>query len=191
METLQTIAQRRSVRKYNDRPVSDEAIRKILDAAMRAPSGLNLQPWYFVVVKSEEKRRELLSVMENVSIKISDELDTRFAKHPEVAAETKQFIRHLGNAPVMLLVFLLRDDYPDEHTATLSVAAATENALLAARDLNLGTCWLTASNQTGYSDEIREKFAPGKGRLIATISLGYTDEFPQAVRLKENRYTIV
>ena len=44
METLQTISARRSVRKYNDRPVSDEDIQKILDAAMKAPSGLNLQP---------------------------------------------------------------------------------------------------------------------------------------------------
>lgn len=191
METLQTISARRSVRKYNDRPVSDEDIQKILDAAMKAPSGLNLQPWYFVVVKSEKKRQELLGIMENVSVKIAEELDTRFAKHPEVAAETKQFIRCLGNAPVMLLVFLLRDDYPDEHTAILSVAAATENALLAARDLDIGTCWLTASNQTGYSDEIRERFAPGKGRLIATVSLGHTDAWPKAVKQKENRFTIV
>lgn len=101
MDTLEAIAQRRSVRKYADRPISEADLDTILRSALAAPSGLNLQPWYFVAVKSPEKRRELLQVMDEVSTKIAGELEQRFAKHPEVAAETRQFIRTLGNAPVI------------------------------------------------------------------------------------------
>lgn len=193
MDALETIAQRRSVRKYADRPISDTDLETILTAAMAAPSGLNLQPWYFVAVRTPEKRQELLQVMDQVSVKIAGELEQRFAEHPEVAAETRQFIRTLGNAPVILLAFMMQDDYQDEKTVLQSVSAALENALLAARSLGIGSCWLTAAEQTGYNDAIRERFAPGKGSMVAMASLGYpeSENWPRPVKRREGRFTIV
>lgn len=193
MDTLDTIAQRRSVRKYADRPISDVDLDTILRSALAAPSGLNLQPWYFVAVRTPEKRQELLQLMEQVSVKIADELEQRFASHPEVAAETRQFIRTLGDAPVILLAFMMRDDYQDEKTVLQSVSAAVENALLAARSLGIGSCWLTAAEQTGYNDEIRAHFAPGKGDLVAMVSLGYPQQelWPRPVKRREGRFIIV
>jgi nitroreductase len=60
METLDVIGLRRSVRQYTTRPISDADIQTILQAGLSAPSGLNLQPWYFVAVKSSERRQECL-----------------------------------------------------------------------------------------------------------------------------------
>lgn len=191
MNVLDAITNRRSVRKYNDKPITDEELNIILQAAMSAPSGLNLQPWYFVAVRSEEKKQEILSIMDEVSVKISGELDARFAKHPQVAAETKAFIRSLGNAQVVLLVFMMRDDYEDMQTALESVAAAIENSLLAARSLEIGSCWLTAATQVGFSDEVRDRFAPGKGSLVATVTLGHTDTWPRPIKHKDGRYEII
>lgn len=193
MDTLEAIAQRRSVRKYADRPISEADLDTILHSALAAPSGLNLQPWYFVAVKSPEKRRELLQVMDEVSTKIAGELERRFAKHPEVAAETRQFIRTLGNAPVILLAFMLKDDYQDKKTVLQSVSAAVENALLAARSLGIGSCWLTAAEQTGYNDAIRDRFAPGKGDMVAMVSLGWpeSESWPRAVARKDGRFTVI
>ena len=172
---------------------SDTDLETILTAAMAAPSGLNLQPWYFVAVRTPEKRQELLQVMDQVSVKIAGELEQRFAEHPEVAAETRQFIRTLGNAPVILLAFMMQDDYQDEKTVLQSVSAALENALLAARSLGIGSCWLTAAEQTGYNDAIRERFAPGKGSMVAMASLGYpeSENWPRPVKRREGRFTIV
>ena len=187
METLDSILLRRSIRKYTQEPISDEAIHTILQSALSAPSGLNLQPWYFVVLKSPEKRKELFRIMEKVSDDISSELESRFEGHPEIIDETKKFIRTLGDAPAILLAFLLRDDYADPKTATLSVAAAVENALLAARDLGIGSCWLSAADQTGFGPVIRDHFAPGKGDLIAIVTLGYPEAWPKAVIRRENR----
>lgn len=193
MDTLEAIAQRRSVRKYADRPISEADLDTILRSALAAPSGLNLQPWYFVAVKSPEKRRELLQVMDEVSTKIAGELEQRFAKHPEVAAETRQFIRTLGNAPVILLAFMLKDDYQDKKTVLQSVSAAVENALLAARSLGIGSCWLTAAEQTGYNDAIRDRFAPGKGDMVAMVSLGWleSENWPRAVARKDGRFVVI
>lgn len=193
MDTLEAIAQRRSVRKYADRPISEADLDTILRSALAAPSGLNLQPWYFVAVKSPKKRRELLQVMDEVSTKIAGELEQRFAKHPEVAAETRQFIRTLGNAPVILLAFMLKDDYQDKKTVLQSVSAAVENALLAARSLGIGSCWLTAAEQTGYNDAIRDRFAPGKGDMVAMVSLGWpeSENWPRAVARKDGRFVVI
>ena len=191
METLEAIQLRRSVRRYLPDPVSDRDLETILQAGLSAPSGLNLQPWYFLALKSPEKRQELLDIMERVGGSIGEELSARFQDHPEVIAETTQFIRTLGNAPVILLVFLMRDDYADPRTALISASAAVENAILAARDLGIGSCWLTAANQTGYDTEVRDHFAPGKGELVATVTLGYPAKWPAAVARRKERWAIL
>lgn len=191
METLDTIRLRRSVRQYTQESISDEDLQTILLAGLSAPSGLNLQPWYFVVIKSAEKRHKLFTIMEAVSDRIAPELESRFPGHPDVISKTKNFIRTLGDAPVILLAFLMRDDYADPKTALISVSAAVENILLAARDLGIASCWLTAADQTGYGSVIRDYFAPGKGELVATVTLGHTDAWPNMVPRRENRFVIL
>jgi nitroreductase len=66
-----------------------------------------------------------------------------------------------------------------------------ENVLLAARDKNIGSCWLAAAEQTGYGDKIRDFFAPGKGDLVATVTLGYTENWPKAIERRAGRYIVV
>lgn len=56
MQTIDAIYARRSVRKYQNTMPSDEQITTILQAACMAPSATNLQPWYFVAMRSNEKR---------------------------------------------------------------------------------------------------------------------------------------
>lgn len=190
---MEIIRNRRSIRKFSDREISEEDLNTIIEAGMNAPSGLNLQPWYFVAVKSEEKRKELYTVMNEVGDKIMDELNERFAAHPEIIAETQTFIKTLGKAPVVLLAFLLKDDYQDPWTATQSVAAAMENSLLAARALGIGSCWLTAATQAGLNEKVEAMFAPRKGQLIATAALGYpeNDAWPKYLKRKEGRFEIL
>ncbi len=62
MNTLDAIAARRSIRKFQDTPIPDEMLRAILHAAIQAPSGKNRQPWRFVVVEGD-RRSEMLRIM--------------------------------------------------------------------------------------------------------------------------------
>ena len=62
-----TIYTARSIRRLKPDPIPDEIITKVLDAAIRAPSGSNAQSWVFVVVKDAEKRRQLGAIYKKAS----------------------------------------------------------------------------------------------------------------------------
>jgi len=55
----QTISERRTTPSFDERPIPDEDLKKILEAGLQAPSGFNMQPWRFVVVRSEEQKKKL------------------------------------------------------------------------------------------------------------------------------------
>ena len=59
MDALKVLLERRSIRKYRAVNVSDEVLQEIVEAGLYAPSGLNLQPWYFVVVRTPEKMTQV------------------------------------------------------------------------------------------------------------------------------------
>ncbi len=109
--TYDTILARRSTRKYTDEPVAPEEIRRLLEAAMAAPSANNEQPWHFIVVTE----RTLL-----------DQLATF---HP--------YGKMLFQAPLCIVVCA----EPSSDYWVQDCAAATENILLAATDMGLGAVW--------------------------------------------------
>lgn len=191
METTAALFGRRSVRNYTPQPITDSDLEEILRAGAMAPSGLDLQPWYFSALKSEDARSRFLQVMSGVCEQIIPELEERYARRPEVIRDTKRFLLSLGGAPVIILAFLLKDGYPNREAALLSTAAAIENILLAAYDRNLASCWLTAPVQAGFGPSIRDRFASGKGELVAVITLGYPEFWPKVPARREGRYAIV
>lgn len=191
METKDAIFGRRSVRKYLDKPVSDEDLMDIIQAGLAAPSGINLQPWYFVVVKSDEKMRELSEITGTVFGKFKPVLDKRFSRNPEAIDETKDFLNSMGGAKVCILVFLLKDDYEDRTTVIEGTSAAIQNMCLMAYDKGLATCWLTAAMKVGLGDTLREKFAPDKGEYLAMVTLGYPAVTPKMPPRREGRFEII
>lgn len=192
METSEVIFNRRSIRSYEDRPIADDVLTYILDAGMYAPSAVNYQPWFFVVIRSKEQRERLMKIMSQVSIRMEPSLHDRFPRNPEVVRDTTHFIRLLGGAPVCVLAFQLKPDYPKtQDTIVQSVSAAIENMLLAAWDRGIGSCWLTAPVEAEMSDELRHIFAPDKGPLMALLTFGYARQIPQMPRRKTGRYIII
>lgn len=115
---LKNILTRVSVRRFTDEPISDAQLTAILHAAMSAPSGVNKQPWEFIVVDD----RELL-------INLADALP---------------FAKMAGQAPVAIIVCGDSDrflDGPDSNLWEQDCSAASENILLAAHALGLGAVW--------------------------------------------------
>lgn len=191
METRECLLTRRSVRKYKSEPLSDELLAEILEPALAAPSGVNLQPWHFVVIRSPGAMADLKEIMGRVVEKFNPVLRERFAKNPETIAETQSFLTSLGGAPVCVLAFLLKEDYPDKPGAIQSVSAAVENLLLAAWDRGIGSCWMSAPQRMGFGPELRDRFAPGKGEFVAAVTLGRPDQTPKMPPRREGRYTFI
>ncbi|MDD4876669.1 MAG: nitroreductase family protein, partial [Dehalococcoidales bacterium] len=115
MDTIDAIFTRRSIRKYTKQLVSDEVIRKLLEAGMCAPSAGNRQPWCFVVIND----RRVLNEIPKYHI----------------------YSHMLKEAPVAILVC---SDLHKEMTGfgVEDCSAATQNILLAAHALGLGAVWL-------------------------------------------------
>ncbi len=189
MELKDAIYGRRSVRKYDSEEVSDSDIKEIMEAACWAPSAVNLQPWYFVVCKSDESMSKLCHIMGGSIFGLKKVLDGRFKSNPEVIDETIDFVKSLGGAKVCILTFLQKDHYDEELAAVQSAAAAIENIVLTAYSKGMASCWLTAPLHV--EKELRDEFAPDKGRLIAAITLGYSNVKPRAPRRKEGRFVII
>ena len=112
---LENIHARKSVRNYTEEPVSPEQVETILKAAMAAPSGRNLQPWRFVVVR-EQATKDKLAV---------------------------GFNKMIAKAPVVIVVCgqTTKKDGEPNNNWTADCAAATENLLLAAESIGLGAVW--------------------------------------------------
>lgn len=153
METLEAIATRRSIRRYQDQPVSEADLEKLLRAAMSAPSACNEQPWHFIVTRDKA-----------VKDRIPD-------YHPN-AASVKQ-------APLAILVCadLEQESYRDYWEQ--NCAAAVENLLLAARSLGLGTLWMGVYPREERIAGMRELFGlPERVMPFCVVAVGYPAEEP-------------
>ena len=113
MTAMECLMTRRSIRKYKSDPIPREVLEEILAAACCAPSAINMQHWYFVVIQSPDRMAEFREVMRRVMVAFHPVLEDRFQKHPETIQETESFLVSLGGAPVVVLAFFLKDDYPD------------------------------------------------------------------------------
>lgn len=191
MELRDAIFGRRSVRKYIEKPIEDDILKDILEGAVMAPSAVNLQPWYFLAVKSDDQMKKLRHIFVDISEKTRENLVKRFPNNPEVVGETLAFLNSLGNASVCVLAFLLKPGDEDDIALISSSSAAIQNLCLMAYDKGIGSCWMTAPIETGYSEIIRKEFAPEAGSLVAAVTLGYPGMTPKAPRRKDGRYTIV
>lgn len=187
MEAMECLLTRRSIRKYKSDPVPEDLLREVLEAALYAPSAINLQHWHFVVVRSPEKLEAFKGLMVRVQNKFHPVLAQRFESHPEAIRETETFLTGLGGAPVVVLAFFLKEEYPDRDGAMQSVSAAIENLMLAAWAKGLGTCWMSAAQRMGFGPEIQAAFAPGKGEFVSAVTLGWPDQEGKLPPRREGR----
>lgn len=177
MNIRQAMAERRSIRRFSDRPVDRTLIEQLLEAATLAPSGKNRQPWRFVVMEGAAKDR------------LADEL-SRAAQwmqehgHPTGSAANTARVMH--EAPVAILIY--NPDWTPEAEQepyfrlqalvdTQSDGAAIQNMLLAAEELGLGTLWIC---DIFFAQEAIAQWLGSKDQLIAAISVGYAAENPAA-----------
>ncbi len=184
MELREAIKGRRSVRKYKPDPVPKEVIEELFEYALWAPSGMNRQNWYFVVVTGK-MRDEIVKICERAYREyIGKKVEKVFSHKPHVVKETKSFFATLGGAPVVILAYA--DPGPEsEKTDIQSVSAAIQNLLLLAYEKGLGTCWMTGP--ISHAEEFNKLLGIKDKNFVALITLGYPDETPKVPKRKPGR----
>lgn len=191
MDALKVMLERRSIRKYRPVIVPDELLEEIVQAGLYAPSGMNMQPWHFVVVRTPERMLQIRAVMAVVAMRFNPLLQQRFAEHPEVITETNNFLLTLGGAPACVLAFAHKKDDSDRDNVIESTSAAIQNMQLAAWNRGVGSCWIGAPKYVDCGALFEAAFGAGHGEFIALLTLGYPAEDPKAHKRKGGRYTMI
>jgi coenzyme F420-0:L-glutamate ligase / coenzyme F420-1:gamma-L-glutamate ligase len=142
---------RRSIRRYQDRPVMKETVAQLLTAATWAPSAHNRQPWRFIVIEQQDSKERLAAAM---GAQLRRDLAADGWPPPAIEKDATRSYKRITGAPLPILLCLTLDDmdrYPDERRrrnemmmAVQSVAMAGQNLMLAAHSFGLGACWLCA-----------------------------------------------
>ncbi len=158
MDIMNIIKTRRSVRKYKNKLPKDSDIRKILEAGSWAPSGLNNQPWRFLVIKDKEKKDKLAG----------------FTKYCGI----------ILNAPLAIIVCMDAGSSYNRDKDLMAIGASIQNMLLEAHSLGLGGCWL--GEILNKKEEVEKFLGLDEDlEIVAVITLGYSNEkSPKGTRKK-------
>jgi F420 biosynthesis protein FbiB-like protein len=181
MDFFEVVHTQRSIRQFKSDAVPDEAIWKMIDAAIRAPSGSNTQPWSFLVVSDPDKKEVLArAVRESFG---DTEQARREAQQMDPARRRMRlasiaFRENVSSAPVLIIPCLVKPTSPTSDVNSLyagsSIYGAVQNMMLAARAQGLGTV-LTTFN-ISLEDLIRKEFGlPDEAKPVAVIPVGYPD----------------
>jgi len=149
---MQAIKERRSIRAYQNRPLPEDVLREVLEAARLAPSARNRQEWRFVVVQDEGQIRRV------------------------AAAAGQPFI---GTAPVIIAGVALNPERVMRcgvPTYAVDLAIAMTNITMAATAHGLGTCWIGSFDQEEVKRVLR---IPEECKVVELMPLGYPAEQPE------------
>lgn len=161
METLKAILTRRSIRKYINKDIPEEYYEIMLRAAMHAPSARNKQPWHFIIITNREILLKLAAV--NTSWRMLEEAGTAIVVCGDLNLEDAES-------------FIIQD-----------CSAATQNILLAAHELGLGSVWLGVHPREDRLIPLKDILQIPENILpVSMISIGKPDES----REQPDRYNV-
>lgn len=129
-EIIQNILNRRSVRVYSEEQIKQEDLELILKAGLSSPSGCNEQPWHFTVVQNKE-------IMKTLNVDSKKEFANSDNEMFRKMANNENF-DIFYNAPTIIVV----SGEKSTITSLIDCSAATENMILAAESLGIGSCWI-------------------------------------------------
>ena len=140
------IVKRSSVRSYENKPITEETLLRIIEAAHLAPSGSNRQPWKFIVVRDAEIRQQLAQAARQTFVASAPVIIAAVATAPKLS---------MGNGV-------------PEYAVDLAIAV--DHLTLAAVDEELGTCWIGAFSQEKAKAILN---VPEKYKIVALLALGF------------------
>lgn len=181
------------MRYFREEPVPEEAIKKLIEAAIRAPTASGLENWLFVVFRSDEAREKLYELMAK-----GMEVYYRAVSLPEEKIEKlrkRMYEEGMYRAPVYIAVFIDRRvrflpgeefDEVEFIWSVESAAMAIQNLMLKAVELGLGTVYIGVTNFRGIEEKVRELAGLDENHyLVGVIPVGYPKTEPKPRRRKK------
>lgn len=163
-EVIKTILERRSVRRFAQRPIDEALVREIIECGRSAPNAWGHQTFEFFAVTDRTLMRELA------------ELTARY-----LGGEPEEHM--FFDAPLIILISDIRDNY----MRLADAGCAMENMFLAARSHGIGSVWINQFSPICDKLEVIEKFETigiAKNRIVTSLgAFGYPDETPQPKEL--------
>lgn len=182
---IKEIENRRSIRKYTQGAISEQDIREIIEAAIKAPSAKNRQPWKFIIIQNEAKKQMLDAFRKG--IRREENGTALLPDSRRHIASAKYTVDIMEQTPV--IIFVINTDGPgifaprsqEEQVYELaniqSISAAIQNMLLAAQEKGLGSLWIS---DIFFAYKELCEWMDTEGELIAAVALGSPAEKPFA-----------
>jgi len=170
MSVNKLIAQRRSIRRYLDKPIEREKILECLEAARLAPFADNVQPWRFLVI---------------------DNIDLEDKLGKEVFSGIYSVSKFAAKAPVLIMILARLDiiahrigkQIQGVNFYLIDAGIAGEHIVLQAEELGLGTCWVGWFN----SRKARKVLdIPKKYKIVSLLSMGYYEKKPSREKKRKD-----
>lgn len=163
--TIQSIKSRRSVRSFKPEQIKNEELQIIIEAGLFAPSAMNQQPWHVTVVQDPSILESINGDAKSALAQSENEYFRKFG--------TNDALNILYHAPTVIVV----SAQADSHYAATDCAALTQNLLIAAESLNIGSCWLGLANfalKGDKKDSYKQRLMlPDGYEPCFTVALGY------------------
>ncbi|MEL6150950.1 MAG: nitroreductase family protein [Chloroflexota bacterium] len=169
METMEAILTRRSIRRWQDKPVPEDLLNQILEAGRWSPSAGNYQPWAFIVVQKPETKHRIQVVAEE-----SKNLSRVWSPQYRDGGR-RGYIQELSTMPLGIAIFADQRKAPPhtdgEHGHIVSASMAAQNMWLAAHALGLGACLWSHM----IADKMRAILGmPIHWDFVGLLGIGYT-----------------
>ena len=169
-QTIKTIKERRSIRKFKPEQLEDQVLSEIIEAGLYAPSGHNMQTWHFTVIQRKEIIHEMNIASKESAKNFPDEIIQKMANNDKLDI--------FYGAPTVVIVSGKKDGM----TTQADCGAATQNMLLAAESLGIGSCWngfigFLFAGEKGQEYISKLNIPEGYVPLHA-VSLGHKDSNP-------------
>ena len=164
---MELIKIRRSVREFTDEKISDDDIKKIIEAGICAPSAMNQQPWEFIVINDKE-----------ILNKLSEKLSPLYAK-----------------SSVSIILCMRKNNLKSPTRVAQDMSACMQNMMLEATKIGIGSCWIgTYPDPERMNPLIEELNIPSNIEPFCGLTLGYPlneeafKEVKRTAKIHYNRY---
>ena len=181
---ISAIYDRRSIRKFLNKPISKKDLTDIIQSGIKAPSSKNRQPWKYIVVQGNAKE-EMLEVFRQ-GIEREENDNALLPESKQHIAAAKYTVDIMAEAPTIIFVVnslgksILSELTPEERVYEIcniqSIGASIQNMLLTATEKGIGSLWI-CDIYFAYSELC--KWLGSDGQLIAAIAFGYPNESPK------------
>ncbi len=180
---LQTIANRRSHRRYLPQQLTQQQLDAIIDAALQSPSGMNHQPWHFSVVQNPQVLKDISAAARAVDATLPEEERSKRFQDPD--------FQIFYSAPTAILVWVEKGS----HYALVDCGIAVQSMALAAQSLGLGSVIIGLTRHAfdgDQADALKQKLQVPPGcRFAISIAIGTPDDTKPAHAMNRDKVTII